>query len=251
MQILDQTNKQSLLDELRKNRSGSSSEQLLRYFIENFPGRLVLASSMAAEDQVLTDMIVKINPAVSILTLDTGRLPQETYDVIEATQKKYGIKIRVLFPDYKQVEKMIETHGPNLFFESVQNRKLCCHIRKIEPLKRGLTGNDVWVTGLRKEQSVTRTDLEPITWDEQFGMIKLSPLLDWSTDQIWDYIRKNDVPYNALHDKGYPSIGCGPCTRAVTESEDIRAGRWWWEQPEHKECGLHWNDRTENRKEES
>ena len=249
MQILEKTNKQALLNELRKNHGGYSPEQLLRYFIEKFPDRLVLASSMAAEDQVLTDMIVKINPATSIFTLDTGRLPQETYDTIVATQEHYGIKIRVLFPDYSQVEKMVEKHGSNLFFESVHNRKLCCHIRKIEPLKRGLQDKDVWVCGLRKEQSVTRSDLEPIQWDEQFGLIKLSPLLNWSTDQIWDYIRKNDVPYNALHDKGYPSIGCSPCTRAVKKGEDIRAGRWWWEQPEHKECGLHWNKQADDGKE--
>ncbi len=248
MAILEQTNNRTLLDELRKNRSDYTPEQLLRYFITTFPGRLVLASSMAAEDQVLTDMIVKIDPSVTILTLDTGRLPQETYDVIDATQKKYGIKIRVLFPDLKQVETMVAKHGVNLFFDGVQQRKLCCHIRKIEPLKRGLAGNDAWVTGLRKEQSVTRTDLQAIAWDEQFGLIKVSPLLDWSSEQVWDYIRQNDVPYNALHDKGYPSIGCAPCTRAIAEGEDIRAGRWWWEQPEHKECGLHWNSAPENGK---
>lgn len=249
MQILEQTNKQMLLNELHKNHGGRTPKQLLRYFIEKFSGRLVLTSSLAAEDQVLTDMIVKIDPSVSIVTLDTGRLPQETYNTIEATQKHYGITIRVLFPDYTQVEAMIEEHGPNLFLESVQNRKLCCHIRKIEPLKRGLQDKDVWICGLRKEQSVTRSGLEPIQWDEQFGLIKLSPLLNWSTEQVWDYIRKNDVPYNALHDKGYPSIGCAPCTRAVEKGEDIRAGRWWWEQPEHKECGLHWNKRADDRKE--
>ncbi|MHC5164074.1 MAG: phosphoadenosine phosphosulfate reductase domain-containing protein, partial [Planctomycetota bacterium] len=136
------------------------------------------ASSMAAEDQVLTDMVCRVAPTTKIVTLDTGRLPQETYDVIEATQKHYNRKINVLFPDYRQVEKMIDQHGPNLFFESVENRKLCCHVRKIEPLKRALDGMDVWICGLRKEQSVTRTGLEPIQWDEQFGLIKLSPLLD-------------------------------------------------------------------------
>lgn len=251
MQILEKTDKQALISELRKDRSDCSPQQLLQYFIEKFSDRLVLTSSMAAEDQVLTDMIVKIDPSVSILTLDTGRLPQETYDVIEATQKKYGITIQVLFPDYAQVEAMVEKHGPNLFFDSVQNRKLCCHVRKIEPLKRGLKDKDVWVTGLRKGQSVTRTDLEPIQWDEQFGLIKLSPILDWTNEQVWEYIRENDVPYNALHDKGYPSIGCAPCTRAITEGEDIRAGRWWWEQPEHKECGLHWNVPSNTGKEQS
>ncbi|MCI0498139.1 MAG: phosphoadenylyl-sulfate reductase [Planctomycetales bacterium] len=241
MQILEQ--KQSLLDELKTLAKDLDTESLLAYFLNRFAGRIALASSMAAEDQVLTDMIVKIDPTTTILTLDTGRLPQETYDVIEATQNRYGIKIRVLFPDYAQVEKMVAQHGPNLFFQSVHNRKLCCHIRKIEPLKRALNGMDVWICGLRKEQSVTRSTLEAIQWDEQFGLIKLSPLLNWSTEKVWDYIRKNNVPYNALHDKGYPSIGCAPCTRATAPGQDIRAGRWWWEQPEHKECGLHWNNK--------
>jgi phosphoadenosine phosphosulfate reductase len=231
----------SLLHQLQQVTAGYSPEELLRHFLETFQGRIVLASSMAAEDQVLTDMVCKIDPAVRIITLDTGRLPQETYEVIEATQKHYDTKIQVLFPDYQQVEKMVDEHGPNLFFNGVQNRKLCCHIRKIEPLKRALEGMDVWICGLRKEQSVTRTDLEPIQWDEQFGLIKLSPLLDWTTEQVWDYIHENKVPYNKLHDKGYTSIGCAPCTRAIQQGEDIRAGRWWWEQPEHKECGLHWN----------
>lgn len=242
MQIIEQ--KQSLLDELKTYGNNLDTVSLLTYFLNRFEGKIVLASSMAAEDQVLTDMIVKINPTTEILTLDTGRLPQETYNVIDATQKRYGVKIRVLFPDYTQVEEMVAKHGVNLFYDSVHNRKLCCHIRKIEPLKCALKEMDVWICGLRKEQSVTRATLEPIQWDEQFGLIKLSPLLDWTTKQVWDYIRKNDVPYNALHDKGYPSIGCAPCTRAVADDEDIRAGRWWWEQPEHKECGLHWNKRN-------
>lgn len=233
--------KKTLLEELRREFSGYSAEQMLGGFLGKFQCRIVLASSLAVEDQVLTDMICKTHPKTQIISLDTGRLPQETYDVIEATQKHYGIRIKVLFPDCEQVEKMVAECGPNLFFESVENRKRCCHIRKIEPLKRALSGMDVWICGLRKEQSVTRTDLEPISWDEQFGLIKLSPLLDWTTEQVWEYIRQNNVPYNALHDKGYTSIGCAPCTRAVREGEDIRAGRWWWETPEHKECGLHWN----------
>ncbi|RKY09036.1 MAG: phosphoadenylyl-sulfate reductase [Planctomycetota bacterium] len=239
MQIVKE--KKALVEELRRGLAGYSAGQLLSNFLESFQGRIVLASSMAAEDQVLTDMICKTHPQTRIITLDTGRLPQETYDVIEATQKHYGVKIKVLFPDYKQVEKMIDEHGPNLFFQSVQNRKLCCHIRKIEPLKRATEGMAVWICGLRKAQSVTRTELEPIAWDEQFGLIKLSPLLDWTIEQVWDYIRQNNVPCNSLHDKGYPSIGCTPCTRAVRQGQGIRDGRWWWEAPEQKECGLHWN----------
>lgn len=233
--------KQKKLSEIQKACAGYSALQFLGYFLETFNGHIVLASSMAAEDQVLTDMICKSHPQTQIITLDTGRLPQETFDVIEATQEHYGIKIKILFPDYKGVEKMIDEHGPNLFFHSVQNRKLCCHIRKVEPLKRALAGMDVWICGLRKEQSVTRTGLDAVEWDEQFGLIKLSPLLDWTTEQVWDYIHRNNVPYNALHDAGYPSIGCAPCTRPVQPGQDIRGGRWWWETPDHKECGLHWN----------
>ena len=249
MSILEEKHKQALQDEVRRHHADFSPEQLVRYFIEHYPGRLVMASSMAAEDQVLTDMIVKIDPTVPILTLDTGRLPQETHDLIDATRKKYGIPIRILFPDYTQVESIMAKYGSNLFFESIEKRKLCCHIRKIEPLKRGLAGHDAWFTGLRRQQSVTRAGLAPVAWDEQFGLIKVSPLLDWSTEQVWQYIRENDVPYNALHDQGYPSIGCESCSRPVSPGDDLRAGRWWWEQPEHKECGLHWNKPPENGKE--
>jgi phosphoadenosine phosphosulfate reductase len=230
-----------LLEELKQAQAGATADGLIRYFLQNFPDKVALASSMAVEDQVLTDMICKINPAVKIFTLDTGRLPEETYDVIERTKRKYGIKIEMLFPDCGQVEKMVNEHGPNLFKSSVENRKLCCHVRKIEPLRRGLNGFEAWICGLRKEQSMTRVGLEPIEWDEQFGLIKVSPLLNWSSEQIWKYVKGNNVPYNALHDQGYPSIGCACCSRAVKDGENIRAGRWWWEMPEHKECGLHWN----------
>lgn len=243
MQALEQTDKSALLNELGSHYRGDEPQRLLRICIERFPGRVVLASSMAVEDQVLTDMIVEIDPSVTIITLDTGRLPQETFETIAATQKHYDIDIQVLSPDSAQVEAMVREYGENLFYDSVENRKRCCHVRKIEPLKRGLKDKDVWVCGLRKEQSVTRTGLEPVAWDEQFGLIKVSPLLDWTTEQVWDYVRKHDVPYNILHDKGYPSIGCAPCTRPVVEGQDLRAGRWWWERPEHKECGLHWNNK--------
>lgn len=243
------TDKKSLLKELKQAQSGRSTEQLLSHFIDTLQGKIALASSMAAEDQVLTDMISKITPTVTIFTIDTGRLPQETHDVIEATEERYGISIQVLFPDYRQVEEMIAKHGPNLFYKNIHNRKLCCHIRKVEPLKRGLQNMDAWICGLRKEQSITRNTLETVQWDEQFDLIKLSPLLNWTTEEIWDYIHKNHVPYNALHDQGYPSIGCTPCTCSITKGEDIRAGRWWWEKPEHKECGLHWNKTSDQRNE--
>jgi phosphoadenosine phosphosulfate reductase len=230
-----------LFEDIKAKLAGSSAEMLVRYFIENYKGRFALSSSMAVEDQVLADMICKINPSVKIFTLDTGRLPEETYEVIDRTRRRYGIEIEVFFPEYSQVENMVNAHGPNLFRESIENRKLCCHIRKIEPLKRALNGLDAWLCGLRKEQSVTRSELETIQWDQQFGLIKVSPLLNWTTDQIWEYVKQNDVPYNRLHDQGYPSIGCRCCTRPIKDGEDIRAGRWWWERPEHKECGLHLN----------
>lgn len=229
----------SLLNHLKTELAGHTTIEILRYFLQEYDGKIVLSSSMAAEDQVLTDMVCKINPATEIFTLDTGRLPQETYDVIEKTNEKYGIKINIMFPDFRLIEEMLLETGPNAFYHSLENRKYCCQLRKIEPLKRALEGSQAWICGLRKEQSVTREGLEPVQWDRQFEIIKVSPLLDWTTEQIWDYIKENDVPYNALHDKGYPSIGCAPCTRAVEVGQDIRAGRWWWENPEHKECGLH------------
>jgi len=216
-----------------------SSEELLRYVLKRFGNKIALASSFGAEDQVLTDMLCKISPDAKIFTLDTGRLPEETYKVAEATRKKYNIRIRVLFPDYHQIEKMVGKYGFNLFYDSVENRKLCCQVRKTEPLKRELSTLDAWICGLRKEQSPTRSDINAVEWDKAFGLIKICPLINWSEKDVWKYIKDNDVPYNELHDRGYPSIGCEPCTRAICAGEDIRAGRWWWELPEHKECGLH------------
>ena len=212
---------------------------LLRLVVERFGTQAVMASSFGAEDQVLTDMLAGIGNPVELFTLDTGRLPQETFDVMDRTQKRYGITIQVFFPDFHAVEAMVGQYGPNLFYDSIDNRKRCCHVRKVEPLTRALAGRKAWVCGLRRQQAVTRQSLEVFSWDEQFGLIKVCPLADWTDTQVWDYIRKHDVPYNALHDAGYPSIGCGPCTRAVAPGQDVRAGRWWWEAPEHKECGLH------------
>ena len=215
--------------------------QVLKFILSKFRGQVAFATSLGAEDQVITDMLCGIDKSVNIFTLDTGRLPQETYSTIEKTNDRYGISIQVYFPDFTRVESMVTEHGPNLFYDSVEKRKQCCYVRKIEPLKRALEDVDIWICGLRKEQSITRDCLDMFQWDQQFNVVKVSPLLDWSTEQVWEYIRGNNVPYNPLHDKGYPSIGCQPCTRAVSDSEDIRAGRWWWEKPEHKECGLHLN----------
>jgi phosphoadenosine phosphosulfate reductase len=199
----------------------------------------VFASSFGAEDMVLTDLIAKFFPAIEIFTLDTGRLPEETHQLIAATEDRYGIKVRTYFPDASAVERYTHVRGANAFYDSVALRKECCHLRKVEPLRRALAGKRAWITGLRREQSQTRKDLQESAYDREHGLQKFSPLLDWSNDAVWTYIRANDVPYNALHERGYPSIGCAPCTRAIKPGEDIRAGRWWWEQPEHKECGLH------------
>ncbi len=215
------------------------AEVLLKDFLSKYGNSIALSSSLSLEDQVLTHMICNISKNTKIFTLDTGRLFPETYDLIERTNKKYGINIQIYFPEAAKVEKMVIEKGINLFYESIENRKLCCKIRKLEPLKRAFEGLKVWICGLRREQSVTRNNLNVIEWDEVNGLIKLNPLIEWTEDQVRDYIRTNKIPYNPLHDKGYPSIGCQPCTRSILPGEDIRAGRWWWENPETKECGLH------------
>ncbi len=199
----------------------------------------VLASSFGAEDMVLTDLICTSKLGIGILTLDTGRLPEETYRLMQGIRRRYGLHIRVYFPLGPAVEAYVRTHGPNAFYESVNLRESCCYIRKVEPLRRALKGKRAWITGLRRGQSITRRKLPLSEWDEDNQLQKFNPLADWSTDEVWAYIRRFDVPYNALHDKGYASIGCAPCTRALTAGADIRAGRWWWENPETKECGIH------------
>ena len=210
---------------------------LLRIGKEYSPA--AFANSFGAEDMVLTDLICRHAPDIQIFTLDTGRLPAETYALMQATLERYGPCIAPYFPEHQPVEQYLREHGPNAFYESVELRKRCCYIRKVEPLKRALQGKKAWITGLRREQAPTRTDLGVKEWDEGNGLQKFNPLIDWRHQEIWDYIRHFDVPYNALHDRHYPSIGCAPCTRAISVGEDIRAGRWWWENPESKECGLH------------
>jgi phosphoadenosine phosphosulfate reductase len=227
--------------EIQREIQGFPSPQVLEYTAGLFEGKIALATSFGAEDQVLTDMLWRLGKKIRFITLDTGRLPQETYNVMDETRQKYGVDIEIYFPESEQVEMMVRQHGPNLFYHSIENRKLCCQVRKVLPLRRALAGMDAWICGLRKEQSVTRQELATIAWDEQFGLFKICPLASWSQEDVWDYIRQNHVPYHPLHDKGYPSIGCVPCTRAIETDEDIRAGRWWWESPEHKECGLHWD----------
>lgn len=220
-------------------------EALLGWAFKKFGAKIVIASSFGAEDVALIDMAVRVNPKARIVTLDTGRLPEETYAVMDAVKLKYGVKIEVFFPDAARVETLVREKGFSSFKESVENRKECCRIRKVEPLQRALLGLDAWITGQRRNQSVTRTEIGKVETDAAQGsggpggIVKINPLADWDEDRVWNYIRTNRVPYNKLFDAGYRSIGCAPCTRAVTAGEDERAGRWWWESPEHKECGLH------------
>ncbi len=217
-----------------------NAEELLVYVFEEFGEKIAIASSFGVEDMVLIDMASRLISKPRVFTLDTGRLPQETYELMERVREKYNLQIDIYFPDREEVEEMVRKYGPNLFFKSVELRKLCCHIRKVNPLRRALSNLSAWICGLRREQSITRSGIEKVELDTANGGIwKINPLADWTSAQVWDYIKKNSVPYNSLHDKGYPSIGCLPCTRAVKPGEDIRAGRWWWESPEHKECGLH------------
>ncbi len=200
---------------------------------------VAFANSLGAEDMVLTDLIAKHQPDIGMFSLDTGRLPQETYDLMHKLSARYTLPLQVYFPASELVEDYVSRHGMNGFYDSVENRKGCCFVRKVEPLKRALTGKKAWITGMRREQAVTRGGLEMSSYDADNGMFKFNPLLDWTNADVWEYIKTNDVPFNALHDQFYPSIGCAPCTRAITPGEDIRAGRWWWEDPHHKECGLH------------
>jgi phosphoadenosine phosphosulfate reductase len=228
--------------QLSQKTAGLSPEQVLKVAYEEFGPKVNFATSLGEEDQVLTDMIAKHAPRIGVFTLDTGRLFQETYDLLAKDQKKYHqVSFKVYYPDTTALEDMVKSHGINLFYESVDNRKLCCGVRKVEPLRRALSNVDAWITGLRRSQSLTRTDAQVFEWDAANNKIKINPLIDWSLEQVRDYIKQNNVDVNPLHAQGFVSIGCAPCTRAIKEGEDIRAGRWWWEQPEQKECGLHNN----------
>jgi phosphoadenosine phosphosulfate reductase len=200
-----------------------------------------LANSLGAEDMVLTDLIARHAPGIELFTLDTGRLNPETYELLDKVQETYGdrLKVRIFAPQSDSIQRFVEAEGINAFYNSVELRKACCGIRKVEPLKRALAGKKAWVTGMRRQQASTRSNLAVDEWDADHGLTKFNPLADWTEKEVWEYIRSNSVPYNALHDKHYPSIGCAPCTRAIAAGEDIRAGRWWWEDEAGKECGLH------------
>lgn len=209
--------------------------------IQNEFSPATLASSLGAEDMVLTDLVAKHAPGISIFSLDTGRLNPETYDLLAKVQETYGQKvaIEVYCPQAEAIQQYVESNGINAFYNSVELRKTCCGIRKVEPLKRALAGKTAWITGMRRQQAVTRADLPIQEHDADHGLAKFNPLADWTEKEVWEYIRSNGVPYNALHDKHYPSIGCAPCTRNIAVGEDVRAGRWWWEDEAGKECGLH------------
>jgi phosphoadenosine phosphosulfate reductase len=213
-------------------------EETLLFLANEYADKVVFSTSFGQEDQVITALIATTNIPINIFTLDTGRLFQETYDVFHKTLKKYKKHIEVYFPEASEVQSLLNQKGPNSFYESVENRKECCFIRKVAPLTKALKGNSIWITGLRAEQSENRNDLAEFEYDEKFDIIKFNPLLKWSLKEVEDYLEKNNVPQNALHKQGFVSIGCAPCTRAIEEGEDIRAGRWWWESS-HKECGLH------------
>ena len=217
-----------------------SPEELLRWSMDNYGLEAGLASSFGVEDMVIIDIISKLGGPITIFTLDTGRLHEETYELMERVRTKYGLEVKTYFPDNKKVEDLVGQKGFFSFRESVENRKECCRIRKVEPLNRALSGLKAWVTGIRRSQGVTRTDIPKVMEDADHPpLIKINPLAEWSEEQVMNYITENNVPINVLHKRNYPSIGCAPCTRPVEPGEDIRAGRWWWENPEHKECGLH------------
>jgi phosphoadenosine phosphosulfate reductase len=219
----------------------ASPADLLAWALDRFGRRIALASSFGAEDVALIDMLWRVDSGARVFTLDTLRLHTETYDVIDRTRDRYGMEIEILYPDLPAVDAMVKEHGYNAFYRSVENRKLCCQIRKVVPLDRMLSELDAWITGLRSDQAATRTETALVEIDMAHGgMVKLNPLARWTSDQVWAYIHDHDVPHNVLHDQGFPSIGCAPCTRAVAPDEDPRAGRWWWElDAEAKECGIH------------
>lgn len=225
-------------EDIEKDIANLSIPQALEYFAGLYPGQVSFSSSLGQEDQVITDYIGRNKLPVNIFTIDTGRLFPEAYELIQITEARYNKRIEMYFPDVINVEALVKEHGINCFYESVDLRKKCCHVRKVLPLRRALENTKVWVTGLRASQSENRNDMKAIQWDSSYNVLKYNPLLSWEVEDVLKYIKENTVPYNPLHDKGFLSIGCASCTRAVLPGEDIRAGRWWWESSK-KECGLH------------
>ncbi len=227
------------LENIKHETSQLQPVEALGLLAGKFAGEIVFSTSFGWEDQVISHMIFANKLPIKVFTLETGRLFPETYYVWNRTMEIYGQPIHAYYPNTELVEQMVSKKGPNSFYESVENRKECCGIRKIEPLNRALSGNKCWVTGIRAEQSANRQDMENVEWDEQHQLVKFHPLYGWTLDDVKAYIKKYNIPYNTLHDRGFPSIGCAPCTRAVQPGEDFRAGRWWWEDQSKKECGLH------------
>ena len=230
---------QKTADRYNAQLKDNSIVESLKYLVKQHPGKVVFTTSFGYEDQVITDMIFDNDIDIRVITLDTGRLFPETYKVFRSTVERYQKEIQVYFPPADKVEEMVTKKGPFSFYESLENRKECCHIRKVIPLKRALEGNEIWITGLRASQSNNRSGMKEFEVDEGNNIVKYNPLKDWSLEQTIDYVKTNRVPYNVLHDRGFVSIGCQPCTRAIQPGEDFRAGRWWWEQGSGKECGLH------------
>jgi len=214
-----------------------SNEDILHKLVSQFPHEVCFSTSFSFEDQVITDLVKDL--PIKIFTLDTGRLFEDTYNTWNLTRSKYKVNIKAYYPNPEELEPFIQDNGPDSFYRSVENRKTCCDIRKVHPLKRALNGNKIWITGLRAEHSVARENLAQFEWDESNQIIKFHPLLFWTTEEVKNYIKQNQIPYNILHEKGFVSIGCAPCTRAIQPGEDFRAGRWWWEDASKKECGLH------------
>lgn len=221
---------------------GSSPREVLEWASRNLGSGVALATSFQIQGMALLDMLVRTDPRARVFTLDTGRLPSQTYELMDRVRDRYGVNVEVLFPDKAEVEEMVARHGVNLFYKSVENRRLCCQVRKTNPLNGFLRTLDAWISSIRADQTEQRAGARKFEIDYLHGrMLKINPILDWTMERVWDYVRENDVPYNELHDMGYPSIGCDPCTRAVKEGDDPRAGRWWWERGSDKECGIHFS----------
>jgi phosphoadenosine phosphosulfate reductase len=229
----------SVVNDIKELIAGLSPGEVLQKLVARFPGKITFSTSLGWEDQVLTHMIHCLQLPIRIFTLDTGRMFSETYKVLNRTREKYNLSIETFFPETAQVEQLMNEKGPFSFYDSVDNRKECCRIRKVVPLRRALKGFDCWITGIRAEQSDNRLDMPNVEWDEGNQILKVHPILHWTLDEVKAYIKQNEVPYNALHDQGFVSIGCAPCTRAIREGENFRDGRWWWEDTSKKECGLH------------
>ncbi|MDJ0840279.1 MAG: phosphoadenylyl-sulfate reductase [Acidobacteriota bacterium] len=219
--------------------AGADAARVIQWAARTFDGRITLASSLGAEDQVLTHLVAEPGRRIPVFTLDTGRLFEETYQLLADTRRRYNLDIRVYWPESEDVETAVRTGGPNFFRESVENRKHCCFIRKVKPLRRALAPFDAWITGLRRDQSASRDEVKVVSWDAGNNMVKINPLWNWDETRVHQFIETNRIPYNPLHDKGFPSIGCAPCTRAVQPGDEPRSGRWWWESESHRECGIH------------